>query len=144
MREFLYVDDLAEALHVLMERYAEPTTINVGTGEDCTIAELADTIKEVVGFKGTITFDTTKPDGTPRKVLDVSRMRALGWAPQVTLAEGLERAYRWAVDAKAFTPQSTTIIICDQDLSARPAQSPAAPTGPSLAQPVQAAPSRYS
>lgn len=144
MREFLYVDDLAEALHVLMERYAEPTTINVGTGEDCTIAELAESIKEVVGFKGTISFDTTKPDGTPRKVLDVSRLKALGWAPQVKLTEGLERAYRWAVDNKAFAPQSTTIIICDQELPQRPSQSPAAPTGPSLTQPAPAAPSRYS
>ncbi|NDC37746.1 MAG: GDP-L-fucose synthase [Proteobacteria bacterium] len=143
-REFLYVDDLAEAIHVLLDRYSQPNTINVGTGEDCTIAELAEAIKEVVGFKGSITFDTSKPDGTPRKVLDVSRMKSLGWAPQVPLNAGLELAYRWAIDNKVFNPQPTTIIICDQQLSSSLPHSGEAPTGANSAQPVPAVPSRYS
>lgn len=96
-REFLYVDDLAEALYVLLEKYEGLSTINVGTGIDCTIAELAQLMKETVGYEGQIRFDTSKPDGTPRKVLDVSRMKALGWAPRYSLRDGLGMAYRWAV-----------------------------------------------
>lgn len=96
-REFLYVDDLAEALHVLMQRYEEPRTINVGTGEDCTIAEIAQMVRETVGYEGDIVYDTTKPDGTPRKVLDVTRMRALSWQPTFNLQKGLRLAYEWAV-----------------------------------------------
>lgn len=100
MREFLFVDDLAEAVHVVMEKYDEPTTLNVGTGQDCTIAELAGTIKEVTGFQGELRFDSTKPDGTPRKVLDVSRIQALGWKPTTTLFDGLTETYRWALAQK--------------------------------------------
>lgn len=96
-REFLYVDDFAEAALVVMERYDEPTTINVGTGEDVTIRHLAEQMKAVVGYQGEIVFDTTKPDGTPRKVLDVSRIKGLGWQPTVPLSEGLARAYSWAL-----------------------------------------------
>ncbi|MGK2859773.1 MAG: GDP-L-fucose synthase family protein [Thermoanaerobaculia bacterium] len=96
-REFLHVTDLAEALVVLLERYEEATTINVGTGLDVTIAELAETMKRVVGYEGRIVFDTTKPDGTPRKLLDVSRIRALGWTPRIGLEEGLRETYEWAV-----------------------------------------------
>jgi GDP-L-fucose synthase len=96
-REFLYVDDFAEAALVVMERYDEPSTINVGTGEDVTIRHLAEQMKAVVGYEGEIVFDTTKPDGTPRKVLDVSRIKALGWQPSVVLPEGLARAYSWAL-----------------------------------------------
>lgn len=102
MREFLYVDDLAEALLVLLDRYEEPITINVGTGVDCTIAQLAELMREVSGFKGSLVFDSSKPDGTPRKVLDVSRIKALGWQPRVTLRDGLEMAYRWALDNDMF------------------------------------------
>lgn len=101
-REFLHVDDLADALHLLMLEYEEPLTMNVGTGEDCTIAELAHLMKEVTGFEGTIRFDTTKPDGMPRKVLDVRRIRALGWAPRHTLREGLSDVYRWALENGVF------------------------------------------
>jgi GDP-L-fucose synthase len=101
-REFLFVDDLADALFVLMERYLEPTTINVGSGEDCTIADLAYVIKQVVGFKGEIAFDLSKPDGTPRKVLDVSRIKALGWTPSVSLQAGLEQTYKWAIENRVF------------------------------------------
>ena len=96
-REFLYVDDFAEAALVVMERYDEPSTINVGTGEDVTIRHLAEQMKAVVGYEGEIVFDATKPDGTPRKVLDVSRIKALGWQPSVVLPEGLARAYSWAL-----------------------------------------------
>lgn len=101
-REFLYVDDLAEALYVLMERYEDYHTINVGTGEDCSILELAELMRETVGFQGDIRLDPTKPDGTPRKVLDVSRMRALGWKPSHSLKEGLKETYRWALEHKSF------------------------------------------
>jgi GDP-L-fucose synthase len=94
-REFLYVDDLAEALYVVMERYESPETINVGTGEDVTIAELAALVKEIVGFEGKIVFDSSKPDGTPRKLLDVSRIAGLGWRPAWSLTDGLRETYRW-------------------------------------------------
>lgn len=97
-REFLFVDDLAEGLLTLMEKYEEPQTINVGTGEDCTIAEVAQQIAEVVGFKGQIAFDTSKPDGTPRKLLNVDRIKALGWSPQVSLKDGLKISYQWALE----------------------------------------------
>ena len=102
LREFMHVDDLADALLVLMEKYEDLQTINVGSGEEVSIRQLAETMKDVVGFKGAITFDTSKPDGTPRKLLDSSRMRALGWKPKHTLRAGLADAYRWAVQANAF------------------------------------------
>jgi GDP-L-fucose synthase len=94
-REFLYVDDAAEALVFLMERYSQEAIINVAGGEDLTIAELAGLIAEVVGYQGGFTYDTSKPDGMPRKALDGSRIREAGWAPVVPFREGLERAYRW-------------------------------------------------
>lgn len=97
MREFLYIDDLANALLVLMLKYEDPTTINIGSGEDCTLYELALMIKDVVGFKGQITFDATKPDGMMRKVLDVSRIKSLGWQPTVSLKDGLIKTYQWAL-----------------------------------------------
>jgi GDP-L-fucose synthase len=103
MREFLFITDLAEALHMLMERYEEAGTINVGTGQDVSISELANLMREVTGFKGEIVYDRTKPDGMMRKVLDVSRIKKLGWAPRVSLQEGLERTYRWALDNTIFT-----------------------------------------
>ena len=102
MREFLHVDDLANALYTLMERYEESQTINVGTGQDCTIAELAQVMKRTVGYEGDITFDVSKPDGTPRKVLDVSRITALGWKPRYTLSDGLAATYKWALEKHAF------------------------------------------
>ncbi len=94
-REFLYVDDLADALLFLMEHYDSPEIINVGCGEDVTIAELARLIAEIVGFRGTLVFDRSKPDGTPRKLLDVSKARALGWQAQTPLADGIRATYRW-------------------------------------------------
>jgi len=97
-REFLYVDDLAEALVYLMERYDEPDIINVGTGTDVSISELAHLVREVVGFAGRVSYDSSKPDGAPRKLLDVSRMRALGWSAHTALADGIERTCRWYRD----------------------------------------------
>ena len=95
MREFLHVDDLAEACYVCMQKYDEPEHINVGTGEDVTIKELAHTISDVVGFMGDIEWDTTKPNGTPRKVLNVDKIKSLGWQPKVNLYSGIKSTYEW-------------------------------------------------
>ena len=95
MREFLHVDDLAEACYVCMQKYDEPEHINVGTGEDVTIKELAHTISDVVGFMGDIEWDTTKPNGTPRKVLNVDKIKSLGWEPKIGLREGIKATYQW-------------------------------------------------
>lgn len=97
-REFLYVDDLADAALFLMEKYEDGEIINVGVGEDIAISELAELIAEVVGFNGEIIYDTSKPDGTPRKLLDVSRLFALGWRPKTPLREGLIATYRWFLE----------------------------------------------
>ena len=94
-REFLHVDDLAAACLRLLDVYDEPEHINVGVGSDVTIAELAALTAEVVTYSGSLEWDSSKPDGTPRKVLDVSRMRALGWEPEISLSEGLEATYAW-------------------------------------------------
>jgi GDP-L-fucose synthase len=94
-REFLHVDDLADALCFLMERYDSPEIINVGCGEDVTIAELAQIIADTVGFRGAVVFDRSKPDGTPRKLLDISKCRALGWQPKIPLETGIRAAYDW-------------------------------------------------
>lgn len=93
-REFLYADDLAEACYFLMETYDKPELVNIGTGKDLTILDLAKTIQRIVGFKGKLIFDATKPDGTPRKLLDVSRLHALGWKHTVELEEGIRMAYQ--------------------------------------------------
>jgi GDP-L-fucose synthase len=97
-REFLHVDDLADAAVFLMERYDEEAIINVGCGEDLTIAELAGIVQKAVGFEGGIVYDRSKPDGTPRKLMDTGRMSALGWKPKIGLAEGIAQSYRWFVD----------------------------------------------
>jgi GDP-L-fucose synthase len=97
-REFLYVDDLADAALFLMRNYSAEELVNVGCGQDLTILELAQTVAEVVGFQGRLRFDASKPDGTPRKLLDVSRLSALGWKAQVPLRDGLERTYRWYLE----------------------------------------------
>ncbi len=93
MREFLYVDDMADACVFLMEGGIKEGVFNVGTGEDVTIRELAETVIDVVGFKGEIVFDASKPDGTPRKLLNVDRMRQLGWQAQTSLRDGIAKAY---------------------------------------------------
>ncbi len=94
-REFLYVDDLADAGIFLMNHYDESDIINVGCGEDISIAELALLVKGVVGYTGDIEYDIEKPDGTPRKLLDVSRLRDLGWQPKLSLEEGVKKTYEW-------------------------------------------------
>jgi GDP-L-fucose synthase len=94
-REFLDVSDLAEASVFLMENYDDAEIVNVGTGEDVTIAELAATVKSVTGFDGEIRYDTSKPDGTPRKLLDVSKLHGLGWKHKTSLNDGLKKAYQW-------------------------------------------------
>jgi GDP-L-fucose synthase len=97
-REFLHVDDLAAACLFLLEHFDEPGPINVGTGVDLEIGELAALVAEVTGFTGRIVFDTAKPDGTPRKLLDVSRLTALGWTASTSIADGVASTYRWYVD----------------------------------------------
>jgi GDP-L-fucose synthase len=94
-REFLHSDDFGEAILTIMEKYSSEDPINIGYGEDITIAELAQTLRDVTGLPAGIQFDTSKPDGTPRKLLDVSRIQALGWRPKIGLAEGLTDTYRW-------------------------------------------------
>lgn len=103
MREFLFVDDLAEACVFLMMHYNDGETINIGTGEDVTIKELAETIKEIVGFSGNLVFDATKPDGTPRKLLDVSKINNLGWKHEVSLKEGIQKTLHWIEEHKIIT-----------------------------------------
>jgi len=102
MREFLFISDLVEALFSLMERYEEAGTINVGTGVDVSISQLAALMKEVTGFTGEIVYDRSKPDGMMRKVLDVSRINAMGWKARVSLREGLELTYAWALENRVF------------------------------------------
>ncbi len=95
MREFLHVDDLGSACVFLMETYDDPSIINIGTGEDITIRELTEKVSGVVGYKGTIEWDSSKPDGTPRKVLDVKKIHNLGWHHAISLDEGLRQTYEW-------------------------------------------------
>ncbi len=95
LREFLHVDDLSAASVFLMQNYSEPEIVNVGVGEDVTIADLAKTVARVVGFQGSLVFDTTKPDGTPRKLMDVSRLHAMGWRHRIELEDGIRSTYEW-------------------------------------------------
>ncbi len=94
-REFIHSDDLADAILFLIDNYDDSEIINVGCGMDQTIRELAETIKEVSGFTGSLVFDSSRPDGTPQKVLDTSRINALGWEPKIPLKEGLKKVYQW-------------------------------------------------
>jgi len=94
-REFLHVDDLADAVFYLMETYDKPEVVNIGTGIDVSIKELAETIQKTVGFESEVIWDTDKPDGTPRKWLDVSYLHSLGWKHEINLKEGIESAYKW-------------------------------------------------
>lgn len=96
-REFMFVDDLADALIFLMENYSDEMHINVGTGIDITIKELAEKISQIIGYEGELTFDTSKPDGTPQKLTDTSKINNLGWKPKTTLDDGIKQAYDWYV-----------------------------------------------
>ena len=102
-RELLHVDDLADACVFLMDNYDDPEIVNVGVGEDLSIRELAELVADTVGFKGSLAFDSSKPDGTPRKLLDVTRLRALGWRASIPLAEGLARTYEWYLESRQVT-----------------------------------------
>jgi len=107
-REFLHVDDLADAAVHLMEHYSSDEIVNVGTGTDVSIAELADLVRETVGFDGEIVYDSSKPDGTPRKLLDVSRLRSLGWEARISLPEGLRSTYQWFLNQSAVRDENLT------------------------------------
>ena len=98
-REFLHVDDLAKACLYMVKNYDGDIPLNVGCGDDITIKELAETIARIVGFGGKISWDPSKPDGTPRKLLDISRLRALGWSPQIPLEDGVKSTYKWYQDS---------------------------------------------
>ena len=98
-REFLHADDLADALRFLLENYESPEIINVGYGEDVTISELVETVAEVIGVKIASVFDTSKPDGTPRKLLNSSRLQALGWKPRISLQDGIRQTYSWLMQS---------------------------------------------
>ena len=100
-REFLHVDDLADASVYLMRHYSGEEIVNVGVGEDVTIRELAELIRDIVGYAGRLAFDASKPDGTPRKLLDVSRLHALGWQARIPLHEGIEQTYAWFLKSHA-------------------------------------------
>ena len=118
-REFLHVDDLAEALYICMEKYDDEDIINIGTGEDVTIKELAETIIDVTGYKNYYEWDTSKPNGTPRKVLNVDKMKALGWEPKISLREGIESTYEWyknsiGYEEPQFNPISKFMSWMDQ------------------------------
>jgi GDP-L-fucose synthase len=101
LREFLHVDDLAQAVVIAASKYDDSLHLNVGSGEDLTIRELASKVAMAAGFTGEIKWDASKPDGTPRKVLDVSRMKALGWEPTITLDEGIASTITWYKEANA-------------------------------------------
>jgi GDP-L-fucose synthase len=107
-REFLHADDLAAAVLFLLEKYDSPEIINVGCGEDISIRELAELICEVVGFRGELRWDRSKPDGTPRKLLDVSKIKKLGWHPTISLRDGVARFYEWFLDN--YAPQSMASV----------------------------------
>lgn len=115
-REFLHVDDLGRAIVRLLEVYDEPEPINVGIGKDISIRRLAEIIAETVGFSGEIVQDLSRPDGTPRKLLDVSRMNSLGWSPQIPLRVGIERTYRWFIDHKVLAHGRA----CHREISENP------------------------
>ena len=97
-REFLHVDDLADACVFLMENYSGPDIVNVGVGQDITIRDLAELVRDIVGFEGEIELDSSKPDGTPRKLLDTSKLAALGWRPSISLADGIASTYAWYME----------------------------------------------
>jgi GDP-L-fucose synthase len=107
LREFLYADDLADAVVFLIDRYDGGEPINCGAGSGVSIRQLAGTIGRVAGFEGRLVFDTEKPDGTPHRVMDSSRLAALGWRPKTNLEEGVNEVYRWFAQTQASEPATT-------------------------------------
>ena len=105
MREFLYVDDLVDALIFLMENYNSSEIVNIGTGEDISIRDLAYLVRDVIGFSGQIIYDSSKPDGTPRKLLDVSRIQELGWVHKINLKQGIELTYKHFLNESLLLPE---------------------------------------
>jgi GDP-L-fucose synthase len=101
-REFLHVDDLSDACVYLMNHYDESDFINIGTGKDSSIRELAEIVAKVVGFEEKLRFDTSKPDGTPQKLLDISRLKGLGWSPRISLKDGIKQTYEWCLKNSVF------------------------------------------
>ena len=101
MREFIHVDDLASAIEFLLKNYDNPEIINVGSGQEISISDLATLIADVVGFEGNISRDLSKPDGTPRKILDSSRLHAMGWSPRWQLRDGIVESYAWFLENAA-------------------------------------------
>lgn len=110
VRELLFVDDLAEGLAILMEKYESGEVVNVGTGQGLTISQIANQVKEVIGFKGTLIFDKTKPDGTPKKVLNIDKISQLGWVPSTSLDKGIRLTYEWALKNNIFNTSELKII----------------------------------
>ena len=102
-REFLHVDDMAEACVFLMNNYNSPGQVNIGCGEDLTIRELAELVQQVVGYQGQLKFNTEKPDGTPRKLMDISKIKAMGWAPTISLRDGISQVYTQALADRIFS-----------------------------------------
>ena len=102
LREFLFVDDLADALVFMMNNYNDNIHANVGTGEDISIAQLADIVKKVIGYEGQIVYDSSKPDGTPRKLLDMSKLHGMGWKAKTSLEDGIRKTYQWVLDNKVL------------------------------------------
>lgn len=103
-REFLHVDDLADACLYLVQNYNSPEIVNVGCGEDISIRELAELVCDVVDYRGKLEWDTAKPDGTPRKLLDISKLQQLGWKPRISLREGIAQTYQWLLEFSKATP----------------------------------------
>jgi GDP-L-fucose synthase len=101
LREFIHVDDMADASLFLLEHYDDGEIVNIGVGKDISIADLADIVKDVVGYGGRIEYDSSKPDGTPRKLVDVTRINGLGWSARIDLRSGVEQTYQWFLDNQA-------------------------------------------
>ncbi len=112
-REVMHVDDMATACVTLFEKYEDPETINIGSDMEYTIAEIAQLVKDTVGFSGKLVFDPSRPDGTPRKRLDNSKLRSLGWEPKITLPEGLKATYAWALEYRALENPSERVFALD-------------------------------
>lgn len=123
-REFMHVDDMADACLFLLKNYDSPEIVNVGCGEDITIRDLAELICDVVGYEGALTFDATKPDGTPRKLLDVSKLNGLGWRASIPLREGIARTYEWFLQNEAMEPARPRAGAQSELASVRPEGGP--------------------